>query len=63
MVIVDPNDLQTLLNIHNNKAIAWSVVHSAACLNQHALIPFFDGPQTDDSDTRTLIILQIQQQH
>ncbi len=63
MITVDPNDLQTLLNTHNNSEVAWSVSHPAACLNQYALVPFSDGPQTDDSDTGTPIILQIQQQH
>ena len=30
MVIIDPNDVQTLVNTHNNNAIDCSVIHSAA---------------------------------
>ena len=63
MVIVDPIGLATLLNERMSVASTCSAVHSAACLHQHALVPFSDGPQTDDSDTGAPIILQIQQQH
>ena len=56
-------ELHTLLSTHINSAIACSVIHSAACLYQHALVPCSDRPQTDDSDARAPLILQIQQQH